>query len=77
MAQEVKSLTAVQENQIGSLGQEDPLEKDMENHSSILTWKIPWTEEANGLKSMGSQRVRHDRLILTHATVWIHQHSLI
>ena len=42
------------------LGQEDPLEKGMATHSSILAWRIPWTEEAGGLQSMGLQRVRHD-----------------
>ena len=50
-----------QEMQVWSLGQEDPLEKEMANHSSILVWKIPWTEEAGGLQSMGLQRVGHDR----------------
>ena len=44
---------------IGSLGQEDPLEKGMATHSSILAWRIPWTEEPGGLQSMGPQRVRH------------------
>ena len=43
-----------------SLGQEDPLEEDMATHSSILAWRIPWTEEPGGLQSMGSQKVRHD-----------------
>ena len=43
-----------------SLGWEEPLEKEMATHSSILAWKIPWTEEPGGLQSMGSQRVRHD-----------------
>ena len=43
-----------------TLGQEDPLEKQMETHSSILAWEIPWTEEPGGLRSMGLQRVRHD-----------------
>ena len=43
-----------------SLGREDPLEEDMETHSSILAWRIPWTEEPSGLQSMGSQRVEHD-----------------
>jgi len=43
-----------------SLGQEDPLEKEMATHSSILAWRIPWTEEPSGLQSMGSQRVGHD-----------------
>ena len=48
------------EIQVWSLGREDPLEKGMATHSSILTWKIPWTEEPGGLQSMGSQRVRHN-----------------
>ena len=46
---------------VRSLGQEDPLEKEMATHSSILAWEIPWTEEAGGLQSMGSQRVEHNR----------------
>ena len=45
---------------VRSLGQEDPLEKEMATHSSILTWKISWTKVPNGLQSMGSQRVEHD-----------------
>ena len=49
-----------QDSQVGSLGQEDALEKEMATHSSILVWKIPWTEEPGGLQSMGSQRVRHN-----------------
>ena len=49
MAQMVKSLPAMQETQVQSLGQEDPLEKEMATHSSILAWKIPWTEESGGL----------------------------
>ena len=49
-----------QESRVQSLGYEDPLEEEMATHSSILAWKIPWTEEAGGLQSMGSQRVRHD-----------------
>ena len=61
VAQMVKSLPAVQETRIRSLGQEDPLEKEMATHSSILAWRIPWTEEPGGLQSMGSQRVRHNR----------------
>ena len=56
----VKSLPAVRETQVQSLGQEDPLEKEMATHSSILAWKIPWTEEPGRLQSMGSQRVGHD-----------------
>ena len=50
----------MQEMGIQSLSQEDPLEKEMATHSSILAWKIPWTEEPGGLQSMGSQRVGHD-----------------
>ena len=50
----------MQEMQIWSLGQEDPLEKWMAAHSSIFAWRIPWTEEPRGLQSMGLQRVRHD-----------------
>ena len=50
----------MQENWVLSLGLEDPLEKGMETHSSILAWRISWTEEPGGLQSMGSQRVRHD-----------------
>ena len=56
----VGNLPAIQEMQIQSLGQEDPLEKGMATHSSILAWKIPWTEEPGGLQSMGLQRVRHN-----------------
>ena len=59
VAQMVKHLPAVQEAQVQSLGQEDPLEKGMATHSSILAWRIPWTEEPGRLH-MGSQRVRHD-----------------
>ena len=53
----VKRLPAMQETHVQSLGQEDPLEKDMATHSSILAWKIPWVEEPGRLQSMGSQRV--------------------
>ena len=58
MAQMVKNLPARQGTQVGSLGWEDPLEKEMATHTSILAWRIPWTEEPGGLQSMGSQRVR-------------------
>ena len=54
----VKRLPAMQETWVRSLGQEDPLEKEMATHSSTLAWKIPWTEEPGRLQSMGSQRVR-------------------
>ena len=60
MAQMVKHLPTLQENQVQSLGQEDPLVKEMTTHSSTLAWKIPWTEECGTLQSMGSQRVGHD-----------------
>ena len=60
VAQMVKRLPAMQETWVGSLGQEDPLQKEMATHSSTLAWKIPWTEEPGGLQSMGSQRVEHD-----------------
>ena len=60
MAQSVKNLPVVWETWVRSLGWEDPLEKRMATHSSILAWGIPWTEEPGGLQSMGSQRVGHD-----------------
>ena len=60
LAQRVKHLPAKQETWVRSLGQEDPLEKEMATHSSILAWKIPWTEKPGRLQSVGSQRVRHD-----------------
>ena len=59
MAQKVKNLPAMQETWVRSLGQEDPLEKAMATHTSILAWRIPWTEETGGLQSMGSQKVGH------------------
>ena len=52
--------SAYMETQILSMGQQDPLEKEMATHSSILAWKIPWTEEPGGLQSMGVARVRHN-----------------
>ena len=60
VAQTVKNLPTMQETQVRSLGQEDPLEKEMATHSSSLAWKIPWTEESGRLQSMGSRRVGHD-----------------
>ena len=60
VAQTVKRLPAMQETWVQSLGQEDPLEKEMAIHSSTLAWEIPWTEEPGGLQFMGLQRVRHD-----------------
>ena len=60
MAQTVKNSPAKQETLVRSLSQEDLLEEEMATRSSILAWRIPWTEEPGGLQSMGSQRVRHD-----------------
>ena len=60
VTQTVKNLPAVWESWIPFLGQEDPLEKGMAIHSSIIAWRIPWTEEPGRLQSMGSQRVRLD-----------------
>ena len=56
----VKRLPVLRETQVRSLGQEDPLEKEMAIHSSTLAWKIPWMEEPGGLQSMGPQRVGHN-----------------
>ena len=61
VAQIVKNLPAIQETQVQSLSLEDPLEKGVATHSSILAWMIPWTEEPGGLQSLGSQRVGHNR----------------
>ena len=60
VAQRLKCLPEMRETWVRSLGQEDPLEKEMTTHSSNLAWRIPWTEEPGGLQSMGSQRVSHD-----------------
>ena len=60
VAQRVKHLPAMQETWVRSLGQEDPLEKEMAIHSSTLAWKIPWTEKPGRLQSMRLQRVGHD-----------------
>ena len=60
MVQRIRNLPTVQETWVQSLGGEYPLEKKMATHSSILAWRIPWTEEPGGLQSMGSQRIRHD-----------------
>ena len=59
MAQTVENLPAMGETQVQSLSQEDPLEEGMATHSSILIWRISWTEETGGLQSMGLQRVGH------------------
>jgi len=60
VTQTVTNLLVMQEIWVPSLGREDPLEKGMATHPSILAWRIPWTEELVGIQSMGSQRVRHN-----------------
>jgi len=65
VAQTVKTLPVMQETRVRSLGWEDPLEKGMATHSSILAWRIPWTEEPGGLQFMGSQRAGHDWVTIT------------
>ena len=60
VAQRLKHLPPMRETRVRSLGPEDPLEKEMATHFSILAWRIPWTEEPGGLQSMGLQRVGHD-----------------
>ena len=72
-SQTVKNLPAMQETWVQSLSQEDPLEKGMAAHSSILAWRIPWTEEPGGLQSMRSQRVRQDRATNTNYLVLVTQ----
>ena len=81
VAQMVKNLHVMQKTWVQSLGQEDPLEKGLATHSSILAWRIPWTEEPGGLQSMGSQRVKHDCATNTYIhnlrswqrTNWVHR----
>ena len=60
VAQMVKNLPVMQQTQVQSLGQENPVEKGMATHSSILAWRIPWTKEPGGIQSMGLQRIRND-----------------
>ena len=67
-AQMVKDLLEMWETQVWSLGWEDPLEEGMATHSSVLAWRIPWTEEPGGLQSMGSQRLGHN---------WVTKHTYI
>ena len=61
MVKNPPAIQEIQELQVGSLGQEDPLEEGMATHSSILTWRIPWTEEPGGLQSIGSQKSRTEQ----------------
>ena len=67
VTQAVKNLPAIQKMQVQSLGQEDPLEKGMATHSSILPWRIPWTEEPGGLQFIGSQSQTQLKQLSTHA----------
>ena len=67
----VKSLPAMLEIRVRSLGWEDPLEKEMATHSSVLACRIPWTEESGGLQSIGSQRVGHDNTSHIVHNIWI------
>ena len=60
MVKNLPAMQETQETQVWSLGQEDPLEEEIANHSSILAWKIPWRQETGGLQSKGSQRAGHD-----------------
>ena len=73
----VKNLPVMQEFLVQSLGQEDPLEKEMATHSSFLAWEIPWTEEPGGLQSMGSKRVRYDLLTKQQQHTYIIHHKYV
>ena len=73
----VKNLPAVQEMWVQSLGWEDPLEKEMATHSCILAWETLWTEEPDGLQSMGSQRVRHDLATEHPRTAFKNEHKIL
>ena len=72
----VKSLPVMWETQVQSLGQKDPLEKELTTHSSFLAWRIPWTDDPGGLESMESQRVGHDWVINTQEP-WIWKWKLL
>ena len=77
VAQTIKNLSAMWETQVQSLGWDDPLEKGMAIHSSILAWRISWTEEPDGLQSMGLQRVRPDWMTNTHFTFFREDHEVL
>ena len=78
VAQTVKNLPAIWETWVRSLGWKDPLEKGMATHSSILAWRIQWTQEPGGLQSMGSQRVRHDWATkhITDCIIWPNERTV-
>ena len=73
----VKNLRTMQDTQVRSLGWEDPPEKEIATHSSILVWRILWTEEPGGLQSVGSQRVRHNQATNTHTHTHTHTHNFV
>ena len=75
VAQLIRNLPAMQETWGWSLGWEDPLEKGMATHSSILAWRIPWTGEPGGIQSKGLQRVGHDWATNTHTHTHTHKHT--
>ena len=75
VAQRLKRLLAMWETRVRSLGQEDPLEKEMATHSSTLSWRIPRTEEPGKLQSTGLQRVGHDRVTSLHLEIRPFQHA--
>ena len=75
MAQKVNSQPAMWETQIGSLGREDCLEKEMVTHSSILAWKIPWTEESGGLQSMGPKELDTTEHLTKYIYIYIYIHT--
>ena len=72
MAQRIKHLPAMQETRVRSLGWEDPLKKEMATHSSILAWRIPWTEEPGGLQSIGSQELDTTEQLSVHKHLHAH-----
>ena len=72
VTQMANNLPAVQETQVPSLGQEDPLEKGMATHSSIPAWEIPWTQDPGGLQSLGLHRIGHDFTSNTHTHTYTH-----
>ena len=72
----VKNPPEMHETGVRSLSQEDPLEKEMAPHSSILAWRVPWTEEPGRLQSVGSQKVRHDRMTNTHTHSMLNPHFI-
>ena len=76
MAQMVKNLPVMQETQVQYLGWENPLEKEMATHSSILAWRIPWTEEPGRVQSMRLQRVRYQQAINTRSEALVQPYCL-